>query len=338
VTITTKKEIELQSFKFNESYAYNLIEKQVDIGPRYPGSEGIEKTRHLIASELPQNKWEVVFQNFTREWMDDKNVTCVNIICEPRERNTSRKAFLLLAHYDSRIWANLDPDHQKRKDPVPGANDGASGVAVILELGRVILDCYNFSDFQLIFFDAEDQGDIYGWDWLIGSRYYAQSQKFQNENLSFGILFDMVGAKNATFRREGYSDQYASELVTWIWNEADYLNFQNYFINSSGRRIIDDHVPLLKQGLPVIDIIDDFGIRYKPWHTTYDNMSYIDEQTLEAVGLTLESALCDLINSKEGLPILSTIQFQSPILLCYSFNLILFWGLKRAHNRKKRDS
>ncbi len=337
-SITTRKEIELQDFKFNESNAYDFIDKQVKIGPRYPGSEGIEKTRHLIASELPLNNWSIVFQNFTVKWMNDENITCVNIICEPRERNNSRQAFLLLAHYDTRLWADADPDIQKRKNYVPGANDGASGVAVVLELGKIFLDYYKLTDFQLIFFDAEDQGNINGWDWLIGSRYYAQSQKFRNENLSFGILFDMVGAKNATFRREKYSDQYASGLVTWIWDEAHDLNFQNYFINSSGRRIIDDHVPLLEQGFPVIDIIDDFGIRYTPWHTTFDNMTYIDEQTLKAVGETIESALRKLINSKEELPNLSTIIFETPILLYYPFNLILFWGFKRAYDRKRRDS
>ncbi|MFX0086178.1 MAG: M28 family peptidase [Candidatus Hodarchaeota archaeon] len=337
-SITTRKEIESQNFKFNETYVYGLIDKQVEISPRYPGSEGIEKARHLIASELPLDKWSIVYQNFTKKWMNDENITCVNIICEPRERNSSRQAFLLLAHYDTRLWADADPDVQKRKNYVPGANDGASGVAVVLELGKIMLDYYKFTNFQLIFFDAEDQGNINGWDWLIGSRYYAQSQKFRNENLSFGILLDMVGAKNATFRREKYSDQYASELVTWIWDEAHDLNFQGYFLNSSGRRIIDDHVPLLEQGLPVIDIIDDFGIRYTPWHTTFDNMTYIDEQTLKAVGETLESALFKLINLKEELPNLSTVIFETPVLFYYPFNIILFWGFKRAQKRKRRDS
>ncbi|MHA2305931.1 MAG: M28 family peptidase, partial [Candidatus Hodarchaeales archaeon] len=169
---------------------------------------------------------------------------------------------------------------------------------------------------------AEDQGGIHDWDWLIGSRYYALSQKFLNENLSFGILFDMVAGEGATFKREQNSDQYASELVSWIWNEAENLNFQNYFLNSSGRRILDDHVPLLEQGLPVIDIIDEFGTRYKPWHTTFDNMTYIDEKTIKVVGNTLESAITKLINSSELISSFPTFEFKSPVSIYYSFGII----------------
>ena len=329
------KETIFNDFKFNDTYAYDLIKSQVDLGPRYPGSEGIENARHLITSELNQTKWKIVFQNFSKEW-NNENITCVNIICEPRSRNHSEPAFLLLAHYDSRLWADQDPNPQKIKDPVPGANDGASGVAVAIELGRILLEYYNSTNFQLVFFDAEDQGGIYGWGWLVGSYYYANSSTFLNENLSFGILLDMVAAENAEFKREGYSDQYASELVSWIWNEADSLNFQNYFINENGDTIIDDHVPLLEKGLPTIDIIDDFVNRYKQWHTTSDNMTYIDKKTISAVGLTLESALSQLKNETEIISNLPPVNFQSSILLNSSINLILLWALKRTYTRKKR--
>ena len=160
--------VESQILMFNTSRVYDLIQKQVDIGPRYPGSVGIENTRKMISSELLNyGSWNIFYQNFTKKWIEDEIITCVNIICDPINRNKDEPSFLLLAHYDSRLWANEDPDPQKRKLPVPGANDGASGVAVILELGRIFLEEYNFPNFQLVFFDAEDQGGINGWDWLI---------------------------------------------------------------------------------------------------------------------------------------------------------------------------
>lgn len=335
----SEKEIIFNDFKFNDTYVYDLIKKQVDLGPRYPGSEGIENARHLITSELNQTKWKIVFQNFTKVW-NNENVTVVNIICEPRSRNHSEQAFLLLAHYDSRLWADQDPNSQKRKDPVPGANDGASGVAIAIELGRVLLEYYNSTNFQLVFFDAEDQGTINvpnEWPWLVGSRYYANSQMFLNENLSFGILLDMVAAEGAVFKRESYSWNNAKELVSWIWNEAHSLNFQNYFVNTSFfGPILDDHVPLLEKGLPTIDIIDEFGTRFTQWHTTSDNMTFIDTETIKAVGFTLESALSGLINETEFLSNLPSVNFQSPILLNSSINLILLWALKRTYTRKKR--
>jgi hypothetical protein len=113
---------ESQTFRFNTSRAYDLIQKQVDVGPRYPGSVGIENTRNLISSELLENdNWDIFYQNFTKKWIDDEIITCVNIICDPINRNGNEQSFLLLAHYDSRLWANEDPNPQKRKSPVPGA-------------------------------------------------------------------------------------------------------------------------------------------------------------------------------------------------------------------------
>lgn len=328
--------VEPQILLFNISRVYELIQKQVDIGPRYPGSVGIENTRKMISSELLNyGSWNILHQNFTKKWIEDEIITCVNVICDPINRNKDEPSFLLLAHYDSRLWANEDPNPQKRKLPVPGANDGASGVAVILELGRIFLEEYNFTNFQLIFFDAEDQGGINGWDWLIGSRYYAVSQIFLDEKLSFGILFDMVAGEGATFKREQNSDQYAYELVSWIWDEAERLDFQNYFLNSSGRRILDDHIPLLEQGLPVIDIIDEFGTRYKPWHTTFDNMTYIDEKTIKAVGYTVESAITKLINSSEFVTNFPTFEFKSPFSINYSVGIIILSIGKIKRNKKK---
>ncbi len=326
------------NFKFNSSQAYDIILKQVDFGPRYPGSEGIEETRHLIASELlPTQKWRITYQNFSKKWIDNQNVTLVNIICEPFGHDSMQPSFLLLAHYDTRLWATNDPDPVKRKQPVLGANDGASGVAVVLELGRVLLEDYNITNFQLVFFDGEDQGNIWGWDWLVGSRFYVKSQEFRSQNLSFAILLDMVAGTNATFKREGYSDQYASELVTQIWNEADALGFSNYFVNQSGNRIIDDHLPLCQEKVPAIDIIDDFIKRFKPWHTSFDNLTFIDAKTVDAVGQTLESALFRLATTTGWLSNLSTINFHTPVIIFDLLTVFILLSIEIIHFKRKNS-
>jgi Zn-dependent M28 family amino/carboxypeptidase len=326
------------SFKFNKTRAYDLIQKQTEIGPRFPGSKGIEKTRHLITSEL-ESKWSVYFQNFTKLWIENQNVTLVNIVCEPQTTVSSQPSILLLAHYDTRLWADKDPIPQNRKLPVLGANDGASGVAIILELGRVLLEDYNVTNIQLLFFDGEDQGNMNvpgSWDWLIGSTYYAESYLFDPQNLLFGILLDMVGGKDAHFKREKFSDEYTPELVSLVWNEAHRLGYNDYFINRTGSKVIDDHVPLLKQGLPVIDIVDDFIMGYDPWHTTYDNMSFISISTLEAVGYTLESILTQITSSPESLPNFPSFTFQTSVFHEFFFfgflitALVLSWRKKRV--------
>lgn len=325
-------------FDFNSTRAYEIIQKQVDIGPRHPGSDGIEKTRLLIASELlPDSEWVISYQNFSKIWMENQNISLVNIICRPIDLDSTQPYFLLLAHYDTRLWADKDPDPLKRKHPVLGANDGASGVAMVLELGRVLLEYHNITNFKLVFFDGEDQGNIYGWDWILGSRFFVNSDEFLNQEISFAILFDMVAGTNATFKREKNSDKWAAELVTKIWNVASALGFNNYFLNQSGRGIIDDHIPILEKGVPAIDIIDEFGIRYKPWHTTFDNMTFIDENTLKAVGWTSESILIEFSTSPEWLSNLSSFTFQTQFILFdwVSGTLLLMLGIL---NRKRKIS
>ncbi|MFW9902825.1 MAG: M28 family peptidase [Candidatus Thorarchaeota archaeon] len=329
-------DLPFNTFKFNSTQAYDLIQKQVDLGPRYPGSSGIEKTRHLVASKLlPTGKWEITYQNFSKKW-NDEDVCLVNIICSPKSFNLTQPFFLLMAHYDTRLWANEDPDLTKRKYPVLGANDGASGVAVALELGKVLLEDYLYSNFKLVFFDGEDQGEIMGWDWLVGSKFFVKSQEVKNQNLAFAILFDMVAGINATFKREKNSDRYAGELVTKIWNEADELGLSKYFVNQTGRSIKDDHIPFLEDNIPAIDIIDEFGTRFKPWHTTFDNMTYIDTNTIEAVGFTLESTLVQLLTSEGWISNFSTINFQTHFIVFSLLNITIVLAIEVIHRKKKQ--
>ena len=325
-------------FNFNQTRAFEIIQKQVDIGPRFPGSDEIEQTRLLIASELlPNRDWIISYQNFSKIWMENRNISLVNIICKPIDLDSTQPFFLLCAHYDTRLWADSDPNPQKRKQPVLGANDGASGVAMALELGRILLEDYNITNFKLVFFDGEDQGNIYGWDWILGSRFFVDSEEFLNQEISFAILFDMVAGANATFKRERNSDKYAAELVTKIWNEASVLGFSDYFINQLGRGITDDHIPILKKGIPAVDIIDEFGTRFTPWHTTFDNMTFIDEKTLQAVGWTIESIITHYSTSTEWLSNLTTFSFQSRFMLIdwVSGSILLLLGIL---NRKRKIS
>lgn len=326
------------NLKFNSTRAFDIIQRQVDLGPRYPGSEGIEKTRRLIIAELlPGRDWSILFQNFSKKWLDNQNVDLVNIICQPKDHDPTQPSFLLMSHYDTRLWANKDPDPTKHKEPVLGANDGASGVATVLELGRVLKEDYNATNFQLVFFDGEDQGGISGWNFLVGSRFYVESQEFKNENLSFAVLFDMVAGTNAIFERERHSDQCAGKLVTQIWNEADLLGFSNFFVNQSGSHVLDDHVPIIEKGIPAIDIIDDFGQRYKPWHTTFDNMTFIDIKTLEAVGYTLESVLGPLAISTEWKLSFSTFNFRTTIIISDLMGVYLLLVLKKTYHKNKNS-
>lgn len=314
------------NFKFNASNAYETIKKQVNYGARYPGSLGIEKTRKLIANELQSSiNWDINFQNFTKKW-NEEDVKLVNIICQPPNFDVSTPNFLLMAHYDTRLWATSDPDPERRRDSVPGANDGASGVGILLELGKVLVE-YGITNFRLIFFDAEDQGGILGWDWLVGSRYYVSSKDSELQDISWAILLDMVGAINATFKRERNSDMYAKVLLDQIWDEAANLNYSNNFINESWKTILDDHVPFLQAGIPAIDIIDDFSSRYNPWHTTYDNLTYIDVDTLEAVGYTLESALQKLVQSTDWMNGLTRFNYVSKFTITVVLGSIIMISL-----------
>ena len=259
----------------------------------------------------------------------------VNIICEPTENDHNEPSILLLAHYDTRLWADQDPNPLKKKQPVLGANDAASGVAVVLELGRVLLEDYNISNIQLILFDGEDQGSIYDWSYLEGSRYFVQSQTFLNQKISFAILFDMVGASNATFKREKHSDKYSGDLVDLIWNEASILDFADHFVNLSFGPIIDDHLPFLEKGVTAVDIIDDFISRFHPWHTSFDNMTYIDKNTLRAVGFTIESVLTKVMNSTILTSNFSSFNFQTNFLIFDLFDLLLIVPLIVVYQKKK---
>jgi hypothetical protein len=320
--------------QFNGTKAYTLIEKQVQFGPRIPGSEAIESTRRMIKNTInTDGMWKIENQNFSKEWIEGENISLVNLIISPTIRDRNQSLFLLLAHYDSRRWADQDTNPALRSNPVMGANDGASGVAVALELGRVLISSHKISNFKIILFDAEDQGNI-GWNWILGSRYYVNSNQFDQDNITFAILFDMVGGNNAIFKREGFSDKYAQSIVSKIWNIAKKMNYDQFFVNRSWSKITDDHLPFLEKGIPAVDIIDDFINNYEAWHTTDDTINQINKATLSAVGKTVEAFLIEIQQNNGTSLHLSSFSFQSTASSWFTIFPLLVIGFINIYRKK----
>jgi hypothetical protein len=261
---------QLSKTTFDGKRAYLDVLAQMEFGPRIAGTEGNRRCAGYIAEQLRQVDWSVEFQDFTYRGTQVRNVI-------GRANEGKGPIFILGAHYDTRRWADQDPAHPR--DPVPGANDGASGVAVLLELARVInLDKIHY-EIWLAFFDAEDDGQIDGWDWLVGSTYMANNLSVQPQAM---ILVDMVGDVEQEIYFEGNSD---SALSQKVWATAAQLGYGDYFISRVKYSIMDDHTPFAQRGIPSIDIID---FDYPYWHTIADTADKVSPASLERVGHTLQ--------------------------------------------------
>jgi Zn-dependent M28 family amino/carboxypeptidase len=260
---------------FNSERAYQDLEYQVSLGPRTMGSQAHQEIRSYIKSELDAAHWEV---EELEQSIDGKQI--FNIVAK---RNKKEAPWLLIgAHYDSRFFADHDPDPSLRKQPVPGANDGASGVAVLLELARILPKELDKS-IWFVFFDAEDNGNIPGYDWIMGSKVFIQNLAEQPEQV---IIIDMIGDSDLTIYKEKNSD---AELTKSIWNTASRLGYSQ-FIPVPKHRILDDHIPFLEAGIPAVDIID---IDYPYYHTTQDTLDKVSPESLEAVGETMRVWILD---------------------------------------------
>jgi hypothetical protein len=292
---TEKKPMKITEIPvFNSDSAYNFIKKQVDFGARVPQTEPHKKCGEFLAKKLKNFGAEVEIQHGKGVLYDGKSIDIQNIIGKFNTKANSR--ILLCAHWDSRPFADHDQDYSKHKTAVLGANDGASGVGVLLEIARNLKNLPENTGIDIVFFDVEDYGapEFYTGNrssdsWCIGSKFWAQEAKKADYRAQFGILLDMVGAPAARFYREIISLQYAANIVEKVWNKAQTLGFDGYFINRQGGAITDDHVNInaISQ-IPCIDIIhfepnsaNGFG---SYWHTTQDDMRNIDRNTLFAVG------------------------------------------------------
>lgn len=274
---------------FMADSAYDNVKSQVDFGPRVPGTAAHRAVGEWLASRLKSYKADVVLQRATLTAFDGTKLPALNIFGQYNPAATDR--ILLLAHWDTRPWADQDPDPAQRSTPADGANDGASGVGVLLEIARLLAQNPTDKGVDILFVDAEDYGrDNDDESWALGARYFVNNPPLKNYRPGEVILLDMVGGKDAQFRREIFSQRNAPELYDRIWRTAGNAGFQNYFINQPGGAITDDHLEFLNAGIPAIDIIEfnPYTQGFNPtWHTKADNMSGISAETLRAVGQTI---------------------------------------------------
>lgn len=284
---------------FNEEQAYKYIADQVAFGPRIPNSKAQIDCANFLEKTLKASVDTVYRQETQIKVQDGKTLKCINLIGVINPK--AEKRILLLAHWDSRPWA--DQDSKNKKQPVLGANDGASGVGVLLALAESIKanPLTNDLGVDILFTDVEDYGKSeWGEDsYALGTQYWAKNPHIPGYNAFGGILLDMVGGKNARFPVEGYSFEYAKSLVQAVWAAGKDAGYSSHFILQGGPYITDDHLPVNKIAkIPTIDIIDlpensSTGF-VEHWHTGHDDMSNIDKTSLKAVGQTLLQFLYNL--------------------------------------------
>ena len=282
---------------FSADSAFGFIERQLEFGPRVPNTEA-----HVACAKWMENKLEsygadVIVQNVQLEAFDGTKLNSFNIIAQFQPEKANR--ILLMAHWDSRPYADHDPDPESYNSPIPGANDGASGTGVLLEIARHLNKNLTSLGIDIILFDSEDYGvpehlDV-EWSadsWCLGSQYWAKNPHKTDYYARYGILLDMVGAKDAIFTQEEISVYYARSVVDMVWKTAKTLGYGAYFSFDKTDQIIDDHRYVNEIiGIPSIDIIQhDYTTEsnFGPfWHTHMDDISVIDKNTLMAVGHTV---------------------------------------------------
>lgn len=303
----SKKEVIAPDFSADSAFAF--VKKQVAFGPRVPGTPAHKACGDWMVSTLSSYGAKVTEQTTTLKSFEGKSIPVRNIIASFSPDQKSR--ILLCAHWDTRPFGDKDPNQSLWKKPIDGANDGASGVAVLLEIARQIGASPTGVGIDLIFFDAEDLGTAefvpdnqqevlnegYTTSWCLGSQYWAKNKHVQGYNAKFGILLDMVGAADARFNKEHYSMEIAGDVMNLVWNTAAKMGYSELFAPEEVDGVVDDHFFVSRGGIRCIDIIDTrpqimaMGVgQYKfggYHHTHNDNISIIEPNTLKAVGQTV---------------------------------------------------
>lgn len=290
--------------RFDSDSAYAFVAKQVEFGPRVPGSDEIEACRQWMIEKLESYGADVIRQDFSATFYYGETHSSANIIGQFNPGMQNR--VILAAHYDTRFMAEEDPDESRQDDPILGADDGGSGVGVLIEIARLISENPIELGVDIIFFDAEDQGERGGAQgtletWCLGAQYWSRSPHRNGYNADFGILLDMVGAEDAYFNKEKTRGVYQnaseiSEVYREVWSLAKSMGKGRYFQDRTIGGIIDDHYFVNTiTGIPMIDIInkppgaeEGFGPH---WHTHNDNMDVISKETLGAVGQVVAAVI-----------------------------------------------
>ncbi|MES2620886.1 MAG: M28 family peptidase [Bacteroidota bacterium] len=290
-TVKETKQVVVNTPAFNSDSAYYYIQSQLDFGTREMNSKGHEDCAKWLIEKSKQFADTVFAQKFDAKGFDGKVLKCTNIIASINPEASAR--ILLCSHWDSRPWA--DQDSKDADKPILAANDGASGVAVLMEISRLIKSqSLKNIGVDIFFIDAEDYGQSgYEDSYCLGSQYWGRNTHHPGYKADFGILLDMVGAPNAVFAREGNSSFNAAWVLDKVWTNAEQLGYSNFFSNQEIGAITDDHVYINQLAkIPTIDIIhydpsSPSGTFGSYWHTHADNMDAIDKNTLNAVGRTL---------------------------------------------------
>jgi len=288
---------------FQADSAYQFVEDQLSFGHRYPGSEGQQKMINYISDKMSGYGATVIKQDFRVDFLGRKDQPATNIIASFHPEKSKR--VLLAAHWDSRLIAEKDEDPAKQDDPIMGADDGATGTAALIEIGRLIAANGIDIGIDLVFFDAEDQGDDSSpTTWCLGSQYWTKNPHKNGYKAKYGVLLDMIGAKGASFGREGYSNYYAKPVLDKVWKLAQNMGYGDFFQDYDAGGVTDDHYYINEVlRIPTIDIINrpvgttehGFGHYH---HTHKDDLDIVDKRALKVVGQVVTAVIYNESNGR----------------------------------------
>lgn len=292
---------------FNADSAYRYTADQLAFGHRIPGSKAWQQCADYLAAQMGRWCDTVILQDFRATLWDGSSVPGRNIIASVNP--LASKRILLAAHWDSRRWADHDSDPDRQHDPVPGANDGAAGVATLMEMARAMSTLPPSVGIDFIFFDVEDQG-VPEWSetydehsWCKGSQHWSENRHTPYYTAVYGILFDMIGTPQPRFTKEYISRQYAPGLVDKLWQCAAALGYSNIFVNQNTDPILDDHLYVNQRAsIPMVDIVQNSLTTsfFSHWHTTTDDLQSVNADALRIVALvTLKTIYADYPNEKQ---------------------------------------
>lgn len=288
VVVSACRGKETKAGKFDGDAAMRYAKAQLDFGPRIPGTTGAQRAGDWIVDQMKQRADTVMIQTWTHVTQDGKQLPMRNILARFNPKATDR--ILYVTHWDTRPVSDGSENLGERQLPVPGANDGASGVGLFVALADALKKVPPTSGVDLLFVDGEDYGqfDDKLADVLIGSAYFAKNPPDSGYRPIFGVLWDMIGDKDLQIKKEGYSAQQAPEVVERVWSKAAELGYKDIFVDENQGAITDDHVPLLQAGFRVIDVID---LDYPYHHRPSDTFDKISARSLSIVGEVAEALL-----------------------------------------------